>query len=221
MKFRVIVADNPWEFFNKNTGGSFKSGASAKYNTISLQELIDLPVKKIVERNALLFLWVPTALSHEVARSGLVESWGFNKVVTKIYWIKIGSLGLGFNFRNQIEECWVCRRGSVKSFRTAFPNVIMSGEPFDGSGCAPEFVDMMKPIIIISRSIKHSQKPEEFWQMIQPSIDKFGLYPCLEMFSRERRPTWMAIGNEISGNDIRVDLDNLIKENLLTCYYYE
>jgi N6-adenosine-specific RNA methylase IME4 len=194
MKFKIIMADDPWEYNNKNTGGSFKSGANAKYNTLSLQELIDLPVKQIVDKNALLFLWVPTPLSNEIAKSGIVESWGFKEVVTKIYWIKTGSLGLGFNFRNQVEECWMCRRGTVKSFRTALPNVIMS-----------------KPG-------KHSEKPKELFEMIEPSIEKFKLYPCLEMFARKKRKNWMAIGNEITGNDIRIDLLNLITDNILDDY---
>jgi len=200
IKFKCVVCDPPWLYQNKKTGGSMVSGADEKYNTLSLDELLSLPVKQIVERNAVLFLWVTTPLKYEVAQSGLVEKWGF-KYVTSIYWRKIMSLGLGFNFRGQIEECWMCRRGSVKSFRTQFPNFIESDE------------------VIQSKVRKHSQKPEEFFEMIEPSIEKFKLYPCLEMFARERRKGWVSIGNEISGNDIRIDLQNLIDDNLLNCYY--
>lgn len=188
MKFKVILADNPWRYRNKKTGGSLVSGAKSKYNTLSLTELCNLPVKRIADTDSVLFLWVTTPLKYEVAQSGLVEKWGFNYKTT-IYWRKIMSLGLGFSFRGQVEECWMCTRGKVKPFRTQFPNIIQS------------------------KARKHSQKPEELFQMIEPSLEKFNLNPRLEMFARNERPGWYAIGNEITGNDIRVDLKKLIKDD--------
>ena len=187
MKFKVIVTDNPWSYKSKRTGGSFTSGALDKYSTLSLNELCELPIKDIADRNSLLFLWVPTPLKYEIATSGLLESWEF-KYITTIYWRKINTHGLGYNFRNSIEECWMCRRGQVSSFRTNFTNVIE-----------------VKPG-------KHSEKPKEFFELIEPSIEKFNLYPCLEMFARKERENWTAIGNEITGNDIRIDLQKLIEK---------
>lgn len=191
MKFKVILADSPWEYSNKRTGGSLVSGADSKYNTLSLDDLCNLSVKEVADKNAVLFLWVTTPLKYEVAQSGLVEKWGFTYKTT-IYWRKIMSLGLGFNFRGQVEECWMCTRGKVKPFRTQIPNIIES------------------------KVRKHSQKPEEFFQMIEPSLAKFNLNPRLEMFSRTIRPGWYAIGNEITGNDIRVDLRKLISYDYLS-----
>lgn len=186
MKFRTLVADPAWQYTNKRTGGSLVSGADAKYMTLSLDNLCKLPVQDVADANAILFLWVTTPLKYEIAQSGLVEKWGF-KYKTTIYWRKIMSLGLGYNFRGQVEECWMCTRGKVKPWRTQHPNVIQS------------------------RVRKHSQKPEEFFEMIEPCIDKFEMNPKLEMFAREQRPGWTAIGNEITGNDIKKDLKKLIK----------
>jgi N6-adenosine-specific RNA methylase IME4 len=45
--------------------------------------------------------------------------------------------------------------------------------------------------------------------MIEPSLDKFELNPRLEMFARYLRPGWNSIGEEITGNDIRIDLEKL------------
>jgi N6-adenosine-specific RNA methylase IME4 len=191
MKFKVILADSPWQYSNKRTGGSLVSGADEKYNTLSLDELCNLSVEEIVDKNAVLFLWVTTPLKYEIAQSGLVEEWGFTYKTT-IYWRKIMSLGLGFNFRGQVEECWMCTRGKVKPFRTQLPNIIQS------------------------KARKHSQKPEEFFQMIEPSLDKDKLNPRLEMFARTIRPGWYAIGNEITGNDIRIDLKKLISYDYLS-----
>lgn len=185
MKFEVLVVDPPWQYRNKKTGGSMVSDSSTKYTTLSLDELCNLPVKEIADKNAVLFLWVTTPLKYEVAQSSLVEKWGFHYKTT-IYWRKIMSLGLGFNFRGQVEECWMCTRGKVKSFRTQLPNIIQS------------------------KVRKHSEKPEEFFQMVEPSLNKFNLNPKLEIFARTIRPGWYAIGNEVTGNDIRIDLEKLI-----------
>jgi len=185
MKFKCISCDSPWLYRNKKTGGSMISGANAKYGVLSLKDLCELPVKKVANKNAVLFLWVTTPLKYEIAQSGLVEKWGFDYKTT-IYWRKIMSLGMGFNFRGQIEECWMCTRGKVKSWRTNYPNIIQS------------------------KVRKHSQKPEELFTIIEPSLDKFNLNPRLEMFARERRKNWISIGNEITGNDIRIDLEDLI-----------
>lgn len=186
MKFRSLVADPPWLYRNKKTGGSMKSGADHKYETLSLDDLCKLPVKDIADEDAVLFLWVTTPLKYEIAQAGLVEKWGFSYKTT-IYWRKINKLGLGFNFRGAVEECWMCTRGKIKPWRTSHPNIIQS------------------------QPRKHSQKPDEFFEMIEPSINEYGLTPRLEMFSRTKRPGWVAIGNGVTGNDIRKDLKKLIK----------
>lgn len=200
MKFKVIVADNPWLYRNTRTGGSLKSGSAHKYSTLSLQDLCELSVKDIADKNALLFLWVPVPLKYEIATSGLLESWNF-KYLTTIYWRKINTLGLGYNFRGAIEECWMCKRGAIPSFRTRHPNFIETN-------------------VIETKPGKHSEKPKEFFELIEPSIERLGLYPCLEVFARKKRPKWISIGNEISGNDIRVDLKNLIDGKVLDCYEF-
>jgi len=47
--------------------------------------------------------------------------------------------------------------------------------------------------------------------MIEPSINEYELTPRLEMFSRTKRPGWVAIGSGVTGNDIRKDLRKMIK----------
>jgi len=184
MKFKTVVCDPPWSYKNKRTGGSMISGSGTKYNTLSLDDVCNLPVRKIVDTDAILFLWVTTPLKYEIAQSGLIEKWGFSYKTT-IYWRKIMGLGLGYWYRGQVEECWMCTRGTIKAWRTQMPNIIQS------------------------KVRNHSQKPEEFFQMIEPSLDKFELNPRLEMFARYLRPGWNSIGEEITGNDIVTDLEKL------------
>lgn len=41
-KFQIIYADPPWAYKNKRTGGSMKSGAEEKYNTLTIEEICSL-----------------------------------------------------------------------------------------------------------------------------------------------------------------------------------
>lgn len=171
-KYSVIVADPPWQYRNKNTGGSMKSGSNAKYPTMSLEEICSLPVPTICEKDCVLFLWGTTPLADYPPK--VMGAWGF-KYKTKIYWRKIMSLGMGYWFRGQIEECLVGIKGNVKAFR------------------------LQKPNFIQSKARDHSQKPEEFFQLIEPAIQNMN--PKIELFARERRDGWDSWGNEIEENN--------------------
>ena len=55
--YRAIVADPPWAYRNKKTGGSMRSGSAAKYHTLSIDELKAIPVSDIAVKDSILFLW--------------------------------------------------------------------------------------------------------------------------------------------------------------------
>jgi N6-adenosine-specific RNA methylase IME4 len=164
--YKTIVADPPWQYRNKRTGGSMKSGAATKYPIMSLEEIKQLPVQKIAHKNSVLFLWVTCPMQYEGME--VMKAWGY-RYVTKIYWRKIMSLGMGFWFRGQVEECWLGIRGKVKAFRCQHENFLQS------------------------KVRRHSQKPGEFFELIEPIIE----YPAIELFAREKRNGWDAWGNEI------------------------
>jgi N6-adenosine-specific RNA methylase IME4 len=169
-KYQVTVADPPWQYKNKKTGGSMKSGSAAKYPTMPLNEICDLPVPDICERDAILFLWGTTPLPRHSLE--VMDAWGF-RFKTKIYWVK-PRLGMGFWFRGAVEECLVGTRGKVKAFRSSKPNVIFAA------------------------AREHSKKPEEFFGLIEPELTRFDLSSKIELFARGRRSGWDAWGNEVS-----------------------
>lgn len=150
-KYQLIYADPPWSYKNKNTGGSMKSGASAKYPTMSVEEICKLPIHEIADKNSVLFLWVTCPMMLEGVK--VMEAWGY-KYKTKIYWRKIMSLGMGFWFRGQVEELWLGIKGKVPAFGLQIPNFIQT------------------------KALKHSQKPEEARKIIEmtnlkPRIELF------------------------------------------------
>ena len=96
--YDVILADPPWAYRNKRTGGSMISGASQKYPTMSVEEICALPIGEIAARDSVLFLWVTTPMMEEGLQ--VMRAWRF-KYKTKIYWRKIMSLGMGFWFNSR------------------------------------------------------------------------------------------------------------------------
>lgn len=98
-----------------------KSGAEAKYPTLSLQEICELPVQGIVHQNSVLFLWATVPLLPEAFK--VMGAWGY-KYKTMLTWRKIMSLGMGFWFRGQTEHLLLGIRGKVKAFRIQKANFI-------------------------------------------------------------------------------------------------
>lgn len=137
-RYSVIYADPPWRYDNIRTGGSLSSGASQKYNTLSLDDLLSLNIP--AAENSVLFLWVTTPFLG--AGFGLMKAWGFNYKTTFV-WVKEGRIGMGFWFRVNTEELLVGTRGKIRPFRSNFKNYL------------------------ISPPSKHSHKPDEVRKMIE------------------------------------------------------
>src|SRR3990167_10883008 len=173
MTFDIILADPPWAYRNKKTGGSMISGAEAKYPTMSVGELRSLPVKEIASKDGVLFLWTTTPMQEEAMQ--IMKAWGF-KYKTKIYWRKIMSLGMGYWFRGQVEELWLGVRGHVKAFRLQECNIIQC------------------------KALAHSQKPEEFRQLIERATGKMPDRRMLELFARRKYSNWSVWGNEVESD---------------------
>lgn len=150
-KYKLIYVDPPWEYRNKNTGGSnIISGASAKYPTMSLEEIKNIPISNIAMDDSCIFIWATTPLLPEAIE--VLKSWGYT-YKTSIYWNKI-SLGMGFWFRGQVEICLFGIRGNIKTFRCQHANFIES------------------------KTNKHSQKPYEMYTILEslnlnPKIELF------------------------------------------------
>lgn len=166
-KYSVIYADPPWEYKNKNTGGSMNSGASSKYPTMSIEEICNLPVGNICNNDAALFLWATVPLLNH--GFDVLAAWGFT-YKTSFVWRKIMSRGMGFWFRGQVEVLLLGIRGKVKAFRMQIPNFYQSSVA----------------------GMRHSQKPSRFYEIIEDT----GLEPRIELFARNRRDGWDSWGNE-------------------------
>jgi len=168
-KFRVIYADPPWSYNDKQAGSISESyGAAEKhYPSMSMAELKALDVAKLAADDAVLFLWVTSPMVPQGLE--LCSAWGF-KYKTMFVWYKIKH-NMGHYNSVRHELLLLATRGS----------------------CVPDNPTLFNSVQIIERTGKHSEKPAEFRQIIDT------LYPHgkrIELFARSEAEGWCAWGNE-------------------------
>jgi len=173
-KFGTILADPPWRFQNSTGKVAPEHKRLARYSTLTLPEIKELPVAMLGADVAHLYLWVPNALLPEGLE--VMKAWGFH-YKSNIIWYKIrkdggpDGRGVGFYFRNVTEIILFGTRG--KHARTLAPG-------------------RRQVNIISKRKREHSRKPDQ----IYPIIEACSHGPFLELFARSRRPGWTIWGNQ-------------------------
>jgi N6-adenosine-specific RNA methylase IME4 len=161
---------------------------------MTVEELMDLYylIGPLRNENSVLFLWTTNSFIKEALT--IMEYWGYT-YKTMITWVKRNN-GLGNWFRGKTEHLLVGVRGKVKPFKIQAPNLIIS-----------------------EKTLKHSEKPFESYDLINYCGHKMGeSTKVLELFARiptyenwKSAVEWTHIGVEITGNDIRTDLQELLK----------
>ena len=181
MKYEIIYADPPWQFSNKKTGGSMKSGAAHQYLTTGIEGLKKLDVNSIAADNAVLFMWYVGAMPQEAI--DLVHAWGFTiKNMNGFVWNKLTQknkphFGMGFYTRAGSESVIIATKGKFKPVSHSVRAVFNAAEQIQFEG----------------KAIKHSKKPTQVRDLI---VELCGDKPRLEMFARESAHGWDVFGNE-------------------------
>jgi len=172
--FRTIVADPPWQFQNRTGKMAPEHKRLSRYGTMSLTDIMNLPVEPLLEDTAHLYLWVPNALLLEGIQ--VLQAWGFS-YKTNLIWYKIrkdggpDGRGVGFYFRNVTEMILFGVRG--KNARTLDPGRTQVN-------------------ILSTQKREHSRKPDEAYGLIESCSPG----PYLELFARGSRQGWTSWGNQ-------------------------
>ena len=187
--YKTIVIDPPWEYGKwgkasdcKSSRKKFPNGQGKKqwskgYNHLSIEEIKKLKIYKLAAKNCELYLWVtskylPTSFE-------IIKTWGFKYCQTLVWCKTPMGTGQGGLYCPTTEFLILGRKGKMpnkKRINSTWWN--------------------------IKRTMRHSQKPEFFQDMIEHQSDE----PRIELFARRSRPGWDCIGNEINGMDIRAVL---------------
>lgn len=138
-KYKSILIDPPWDWGDE---GDINQLGRAKptYQTMSFEQILNLPISELSEDNAHIYLWITNrSLPKGFA---LLEKWGF-RYVTTITWGK-PSFGMGNYFRGQTEHLLFGVKGSLPLLRKDVGTLLLAG-----------------------RGEKHSSKPDESYRLIE------------------------------------------------------
>lgn len=163
IKFPTIVIDPPWDWGDE--GDQDQLGrARPDYGTMSIGDLLELPVNDLADVDCHLYLWITNRSLPKGFQ--LLEKWGF-RYVTCLTWVK-PHFGMGNYFRGQSEHVLFGVKGSQMLKRKDVGTVFSAPRGTDG----------------------HSSKPNQFYSLIESCSPG----PYLDMFSRNRRDGWVSWG---------------------------
>ena len=150
---------------------------------MSIQEICNLPISEITEKDAVLFLWVTFPQLPEAFK--VMKAWGFSYKTAAFVWVKQNKSGKGFFFglgywtRSNAEICLLGVKGHPKR---------ISNKVFQ---------------LIVSPLERHSKKPDEARRRI---VELMGDLPRIELFARQETPGWDIWRNEVTSSPEFQDL---------------
>ena len=176
--FGAIYADPPWRFAAWSGKGTARS-ADQHYDTMTIDDMMTLPVADLAADDCVLFMWISWPLLPDALR--LISAWGFTYKTCGFDWMKADDrqtdflsdsvpvqVGMGYWTRANSEPCLLATRGKPKRINA----------------------DVRMGIIEPRR--EHSRKPD----CVHGRIERLVAGPYLELFARQQRPGWTVWGNQ-------------------------
>jgi N6-adenosine-specific RNA methylase IME4 len=190
-QFATLLVDPPWRFANRTGKMAPEHRRLRRYRTMTLDEIVALPVGDLAGPRSHLYLWVPNALLAEGLR--VLDAWGFT-YKTNLVWYKTrkdggpDGRGVGFYYRNVTELLLLGVRGRLRTLPPGRRQVNVIAAP----------------------KREHSRKPEEFYDL----IERCSPGPYLELFARHRRLGWEQWGDELDGSAARMGEESAVPESV-------
>ena len=181
-KYDIIYADPAWQYKSKEclAKKSILNGKlNTHYDTMTLNELKELPIQNISNDNCLLFLWVVSPMLDDCI--DVLKSWGFKYSTIAFVWYK-QKTNPGSYTMSECEICVVGKKGKIPNPR--------------GTRNTRQFLSEKKT--------KHSSKPNEIRNRI---TSMFPAQNKIELFAREKTDGWDVWGNEVE-SDIFLEVIN-------------
>ena len=92
-KYNIIYADPAWTFETWSKKGEAKS---PKYDVMTIDDIKNMPVNNIADKNCILFIWV----TYPLLKQGLdtIAAWNFKYKTCGFSWIKKNTRSSRLNF---------------------------------------------------------------------------------------------------------------------------
>lgn len=200
---KIVLADPPWNWKARSEKGA---GRSPKYECMDLPEICALPVREIVAKDAILFLWVTGPLLERGFQ--VIRAWGFEYKTIGFTWAKLTRRAYqnylrlqqaGAPFQEIMARLWAIGGGYYTRANAELCLIATRGKNY------PKRINAGVRQLIISPLEAHSKKPERVHDDIITLLGD--ITPRVELFARRPREGWICFGNEVNdGADIRVML---------------
>jgi N6-adenosine-specific RNA methylase IME4 len=175
----VVLADPPWSYH----GQQDKCGAAAKfYPTMTDAALLALPVRSIMSKNSVLFMWA-TGPRLDFAMD-CIKAWGLTYRGMSFVWVKTKADGI----------TPIGAQGVRPSIVKPTAELVLAASPIAKGRPRKLHNEAIRNVVMAPRG-EHSRKPD----MIHESIE--AMYPDarkVELFARRPRDGWTAWGNEMA-----------------------
>lgn len=174
--YKIIYADPPWQYKTWSAKGTGRS-AEQHYNVMSKQDIQNLDVGSISDKDCVLFLWVTFPCLEEGLE--LIKKWGFKYKTVAFVWVKRNKKspthfwGLGHWTRANAEICLLATKGKVSRISKSVHQIVDT--PIES----------------------HSKKPDEVRNRI---VQLIGDLPRVELFARQSTEGWDVFGNEVANS---------------------
>lgn len=178
-KYSIIYADPPWHFW----GGGWKN-QTQHYKTMSINEIKNLPVEGLANKDCILFMWVTFPILQEAFE--VMESWGFEYATCGFNWVKKQKKGDG----------WFFGLGNWTRSNSELCLIGVKGHPVRQSASVSQIID--NPVEA------HSKKPDCVRDKI---VELMGDIPRIELFARQKTKGWDVWGNEIKPEETKKNGD--------------
>jgi N6-adenosine-specific RNA methylase IME4 len=174
-KYNIIYADPPWSFKNYNNAKS-RTNADHFYDCMSLEDIKELPVESLADKDCVLFMWATDPLLNKQIE--VIDAWGFKYKTVGFYWVKENKnkeknrfwKGTGYWTRANPEICLLATKGK------------------------PKRVSNNVDRLVAATRGEHSKKPLMIKYKI---VELCGDLPRIELFSRSHTLGWDAWGDEV------------------------
>ena len=180
-KYNIIYADPPWSYYNDMSVNvdctTVRGMRRPPYPVLSSKDIMKIPVKDIVEDNAILFIW--TTDYHLRKCMDVIDSWGFTYKTIGFVWAKKNKQGKqcsmmgAYTKKSGCEICLIATRGK-------------DAHKYVKNHKVNSFIEYPRQ--------EHSKKPDLVRESIISLVGEG--HDCIELFARSVYDGWDCWGDD-------------------------
>ena len=191
-RYDVLLIDPPWQMW----GDPNKDAAAGKhYQLMTDTDVNNLPLKKILKKDAYVFVWATTPRLNAAIEA--IKAWGLHY------------RGVGHILVKTRKDGGIINAQGIPPTYSKPTTEFLLVATTKKAGRPIKLINSKLPQVVLAPREGHSTKPEVFRELIESA---FGTgYNMIEVFARKQVPGWDAIGNAVcNGEDVRDTIAKII-----------